>query len=129
MSATADEPGPLAYRRFDCTGEDPESYSAAIDAARQAVEAGDCVVLPTDTVYGIGVDAFSGDAGHHGHPAEVRHLDGVHVPVADPGHRPGAERQPAAQPAGQIGHRHRDGQHQEVLPQLGLLALAAAYGA
>ena len=50
MSATADEPEPLAYRSFDCTGEDPESYSAAIEAARQAVETGDCVVLPTDTV-------------------------------------------------------------------------------
>jgi L-threonylcarbamoyladenylate synthase len=62
VSATADEPEPLAYRRFDCTGDDSESYSAAIEAARQAVEAGDCVVLPTDTVYGIGVDAFSGNA-------------------------------------------------------------------
>ena len=62
MSATADEPEPVAYRRFDCTGEDPESYAAAIEAARQAVEAGECVVLPTDTVYGIGVDAFSADA-------------------------------------------------------------------
>lgn len=62
MSETADEPEPLAYRRFDCTGADPESYAAAIEAARQAVEAGECVVLPTDTVYGIAVDAFSADA-------------------------------------------------------------------
>ena len=33
-----------------------------MDAARRAVEAGDRIVLPTDTVYGIGADAFSADA-------------------------------------------------------------------
>ena len=32
---------------------------AAIDAAVAAVDAGDCIVLPTDTVYGIGADAAS----------------------------------------------------------------------
>ena len=75
MSATADEPEPVAYRRFDCTGEDPESYAAAIEAARQAVEAGECVVLPTDTVYGIGVDAFSADAVQRLLDAKVRGRD------------------------------------------------------
>ena len=50
------------YRRFDCTGDDPGVHAAATEAARQAVEAGECIVLPTDTVYGIGADAFSADA-------------------------------------------------------------------
>lgn len=38
---------------------DPE---AAITAAAAAVSAGKCIVLPTDTVYGIGADAFNPDA-------------------------------------------------------------------
>lgn len=38
---------------------DPE---AAIDAAAAAVAAGECIVLPTDTVYGIGADASSATA-------------------------------------------------------------------
>ncbi len=38
---------------------DPE---AAITAATEAVREGECIVLPTDTVYGIGADAFSSDA-------------------------------------------------------------------
>ena len=48
--------------RFDCTGSDAESLAAGIEAARRAVEAGECIVLPTDTVYGIGADAFSAEA-------------------------------------------------------------------
>lgn len=36
--------------------------NAAIDAAVSAVMDGDCIVLPTDTVYGIGADAASGHA-------------------------------------------------------------------
>jgi tRNA threonylcarbamoyl adenosine modification protein (Sua5/YciO/YrdC/YwlC family) len=36
--------------------------SAAIDAAVAAVIDGDCIVLPTDTVYGIGADAASAHA-------------------------------------------------------------------
>lgn len=43
---------------FD-VGSDPE---AAIRAAVEAVRQGECIVLPTDTVYGIGADAFSADA-------------------------------------------------------------------
>ena len=50
------------YQRFDCTGVDPDGFDEAAEAARAAVEAGECIVLPTDTVYGIGADAFSGDA-------------------------------------------------------------------
>ncbi|SER65976.1 tRNA threonylcarbamoyl adenosine modification protein, Sua5/YciO/YrdC/YwlC family [Propionibacterium cyclohexanicum] len=34
----------------------------AIEAAQRAVRAGRCIVLPTDTVYGIGADAFSAPA-------------------------------------------------------------------
>ncbi len=35
---------------------------AGIAAATEAVTAGECVVLPTDTVYGIGANAFSSEA-------------------------------------------------------------------
>lgn len=42
---------------FDCTDED--SRSAGLTAAREAIENSQCIVLPTDTVYGIGADAFS----------------------------------------------------------------------
>jgi len=51
-----------AYARFDCTSDDAARTAEAVDTARRAVEAGDCIVLPTDTVYGIGADAFSPDA-------------------------------------------------------------------
>lgn len=34
----------------------------ALEAAVAAVKAGECIVLPTDTVYGIGADAFSSAA-------------------------------------------------------------------
>ena len=61
VSATAGEPE-LGFLRFDCTGEVPGVLAAAIDAAREAVEAGECIVLPTDTVYGIGADAFNAEA-------------------------------------------------------------------
>jgi L-threonylcarbamoyladenylate synthase len=50
------------YRRFDCTAGDASRNAEATEAARQAIEAGECIVLPTDTVYGIGVDAFSAKA-------------------------------------------------------------------
>ena len=50
------------HERFDCTTGDAEATAAAVDAARRAVEDGDCIVLPTDTVYGIGADAFSAGA-------------------------------------------------------------------
>jgi L-threonylcarbamoyladenylate synthase len=52
----------LGYRRFDCTGDDPAGIAEASEAARQAIKDGECIVLPTDTVYGIGVDAFSAEA-------------------------------------------------------------------
>lgn len=52
---------PDSYVRFDCT-DDATPLSEAVAAAEQAVGRGECVVLPTDTVYGIGADAFSPDA-------------------------------------------------------------------
>ena len=40
----------------------PEAREAAIEAATMALQGGDLVVLPTDTVYGIAADAFDADA-------------------------------------------------------------------
>jgi tRNA threonylcarbamoyl adenosine modification protein (Sua5/YciO/YrdC/YwlC family) len=45
---------------IDCTSED--GLAEGIAAAAEAVRRGDVVVLPTDTVYGMGVDAFAADA-------------------------------------------------------------------
>jgi L-threonylcarbamoyladenylate synthase len=42
--------------RYDCRGA--RERTAGIDAAVAAVRAGELIVLPTDTVYGIGADAF-----------------------------------------------------------------------
>lgn len=39
-----------------------EDTGAGIEAATAAIAEGKCVVVPTDTVYGIAADAFSGDA-------------------------------------------------------------------
>ncbi len=44
----------------DCTT--PEGLAAGLEAATAAVRAGGVVVLPTDTVYGVGCDAFDADA-------------------------------------------------------------------
>ena len=38
--------------------EDPVTREAAVNAAVEAVRVGEVVVIPTDTVYGIGCDAF-----------------------------------------------------------------------
>jgi tRNA threonylcarbamoyl adenosine modification protein (Sua5/YciO/YrdC/YwlC family) len=46
--------------RFDCS--DPEQRAAGLKAAAAAVRNGELVVLPTDTVYGIGADAFIPEA-------------------------------------------------------------------
>lgn len=40
----------------------PEQREAAVEAASLAVRRGDLVVFPTDTVYGLGADAFDADA-------------------------------------------------------------------
>jgi tRNA threonylcarbamoyl adenosine modification protein (Sua5/YciO/YrdC/YwlC family) len=41
---------------------DPVERATGLDVAGSAVRRGDLVVLPTDTVYGLGTDAFSPDA-------------------------------------------------------------------
>ncbi|OEY23361.1 L-threonylcarbamoyladenylate synthase [Corynebacterium sp. Marseille-P4321] len=41
---------------------EPAGREAGLRAAKEQVLAGHCVVLPTDTVYGIGCDAFNNDA-------------------------------------------------------------------
>jgi L-threonylcarbamoyladenylate synthase len=46
--------------RFEC--RDAFSRTAGIDAAVTAARGGELIVLPTDTVYGIGVDAFTPSA-------------------------------------------------------------------
>jgi L-threonylcarbamoyladenylate synthase len=45
---------------YDCT--DPDERARGLAAAISAVKGGRLVVLPTDTVYGIGADAFDADA-------------------------------------------------------------------
>lgn len=40
----------------------PADEANALTDAAEAVRAGQCIVLPTDTVYGIGANAFDGDA-------------------------------------------------------------------
>ena len=44
-------------RRFDCA--DPEQRKTGLREAASAVRRGELVVLPTDTLYGIGADAFT----------------------------------------------------------------------
>ncbi len=45
---------------YDCS--DPAQRTEGLAAAAAAVLGGDLVVLPTDTVYGIGADAFRAEA-------------------------------------------------------------------
>ncbi len=45
---------------FDCTT--PDGLAAGLLAAARAVREGQLVVLPTDTVYGVGADAFNAEA-------------------------------------------------------------------
>lgn len=47
-------------RRYDCA--DPSDRATGLREAAAAVRRGELVVLPTDTVYGLGADAFSPDA-------------------------------------------------------------------
>ncbi len=46
-------------RRFDC--DDPDERRRGLEQAAQAARRGALVVLPTDTVYGLGTDAFAAD--------------------------------------------------------------------
>ncbi len=45
---------------FDCSV--PASLLAGVRAARQSLQTGGLVIMPTDTVYGIAADAFDADA-------------------------------------------------------------------
>jgi L-threonylcarbamoyladenylate synthase len=65
----------VAYRVFDCTTDDPEQLATAVEEAGAAIERGECIVLPTDTVYGIGADAFSSSAVQALLDAKVRGRD------------------------------------------------------
>jgi tRNA threonylcarbamoyl adenosine modification protein (Sua5/YciO/YrdC/YwlC family) len=47
-------------RRFDCSV--PQDRELGLREATSAVKRGELVVLPTDTVYGLGADAFSPNA-------------------------------------------------------------------
>ncbi|MFE2550565.1 L-threonylcarbamoyladenylate synthase [Streptomyces sp. NPDC059355] len=47
-------------RRYDCN--DATDRKTGLREAASAVRRGELVVLPTDTLYGIGADAFSGEA-------------------------------------------------------------------
>lgn len=47
-------------RIYDCADQD--SRAAGLKAAVDAVKAGQLVVLPTDTLYGLGCDAFNNEA-------------------------------------------------------------------
>jgi L-threonylcarbamoyladenylate synthase len=47
-------------RRYDCS--DASDRATGLREATSAVRRGELVVLPTDTVYGIGADAFSAEA-------------------------------------------------------------------
>ncbi|MGW5846640.1 L-threonylcarbamoyladenylate synthase [Streptomyces sp. NPDC055254] len=49
-------------RRYDCN--DATDRKTGLREAASAVRRGELVVLPTDTLYGIGADAFSPDAVH-----------------------------------------------------------------
>jgi L-threonylcarbamoyladenylate synthase len=42
---------------YDCS--DPDRRAAGLDAAAAALAAGELVLLPTDTVYGVAADAFT----------------------------------------------------------------------
>ena len=47
-------------RRFNC--DEPEQRTQGLDLAAGAVRRGELVVFPTDTVYGLGADAFNSEA-------------------------------------------------------------------
>lgn len=80
---------------MDCT--DPATWGPAIDEAVHALARGGLVVLPTDTVYGVGADAFAPPAvaallaakgrGRQMPPPvlvpDVRTVDGLCVDVTD----------------------------------------------
>ena len=75
VRARAGDPVDLSYQLFDCTEADSETVTAAVNAAGAAIERGECIVMPTDTVYGIAADAFSPAAVQRLLDAKVRGRD------------------------------------------------------
>jgi L-threonylcarbamoyladenylate synthase len=75
VPAPAGDPVDLGYQFFDCTDADSETIAAAVNAAGAAIERGECIVMPTDTVYGIAADAFSPAAVQRLLDAKVRGRD------------------------------------------------------
>jgi len=57
---TGEEGDKPKVQRFDCAI--PEQREAGLEAAVDAIRQGKLIVLPTDTVYGIGADAFTPSA-------------------------------------------------------------------
>lgn len=53
-----DEPSEPSWRRYPFT----DDIASGMSAAQEAVRSGQAIVLPTDTVYGVGADAFSSEA-------------------------------------------------------------------
>ncbi len=86
-SESAESGDQPAYARFDCTDlSDSDAITAAAASARRAVESGECIVLPTDTVYGIGADAYDAAAVQRLLDAKGRGRDmPPPVLIADPG--------------------------------------------
>jgi L-threonylcarbamoyladenylate synthase len=70
-----DDPPAPTFERFDCANGDASQLFKAANAARRALEQGQCIVLPTDTVYGIGADAFSPQAVQRLLDAKIRGRD------------------------------------------------------
>ena len=56
----SDDPAGAEYQRFRTAQEDERE--AGVAAASLAVQRGQLIVLPTDTVYGLGADAFDAEA-------------------------------------------------------------------
>jgi L-threonylcarbamoyladenylate synthase len=67
---------PLVADLYDCSH--PDARVAGIDAAAAAIGRGELVLLPTDTVYGVGADAFAPSAVARLLAAKNR---GRHMPV------------------------------------------------
>src|SRR5699024_2478570 len=55
-------PGTMTNVTHPFDAQDPQQRTAAIAAAVKAIGQKDLIVLPTDTVYGVGADAFSPQA-------------------------------------------------------------------
>lgn len=62
MPSATDEQGAPMTRTVTVDQTAPDV--AALDAASAALAAGGCIVVPTDSVYGIGAAAFEGNPGH-----------------------------------------------------------------